>query len=253
MLRRLGHGAAERFEDCAALVRRDMQPAEPRHPLRPQSVFAPPLRLGAGHDDFGGLSAAQFEDQPGRDLETRPDKGRVDAALEAVARVAGDIEPPPGRGGAERIEQRRLDKDFARRLGAAGRLAADHAAEALHPGTVGDRGDLRVELVFAAIEREQLFAGPGEAHGQIALELAGVEHMQRPVEIEGHEIGDVDQRRDRPQPDRFEPIPEPARARPVLEAADMAAEKQRAGGPVFDMDRDRRAEAARRPGSRRAA
>ena len=30
--------------------------------------------------------------------------------------------------------------------------------------------------------------------------------MQRPVEVEGQEIGDVDQRRDRPEPDRLEPV-----------------------------------------------
>ena len=244
MLGRLGDGAAERFEDGAAFRRRDMQPAEPRHPLGAQQILAAPLRLGARHDDLGRLAAAQFEDQPGRDFEARPDKGRVDAALEAVARVAGDLEPAPGRGGADRIEEGRLDKDLGRRLGAPGRLAADHAAEALHPGRVGDRGDFRVELVFAAVQREQLFAGPGEAHGQVAGELAGVEHMQRPVEVEGHEIGDVDEGRDRPQPDRFEAVAQPARARPVLQAADMAAEKQRAGGQVLEMDGDRRAEAA---------
>ena len=42
----------------------------------------------------------------------------------------------------------------------------------------------------------------------------------------------------------FEPVLEPARARAVAQAADVPAEKQRAGGQVLDMDRDRRAEAA---------
>ena len=134
------------------------------------------------------------------------DKGRIEAALEAVARVADDVEPPAGGGGAHRVEQRRLDKHLGRRLGAAGRLAADHAAEALHAAVVGDRGHLRVELVFAAVERQQLLAGPGEAHDEIAPELAGVEHVQRPVQVEGQEIGDVDQRRNRPQPDRLQPV-----------------------------------------------
>ena len=68
--------------------------------------------------------------------------------------------------------------------------------------------------------------------------------MQRPVDVEGQEIRDIDQCRNRPQPDRVEPLAQPARARPVFEAADMAAEKQRTGFAVLDMDRDRRAEAA---------
>ena len=119
-------------------------------------------------DDFGRLAAAQFEDQPCGDFETGADKSRVDAALEAIARVADDFEPAAGRGGADRIEQRRLDIDFGRRLGNAGRLAADHAAEALHAVIVGDRGDFRVELVFAAVQRQQPLAGPREAHDEIA-------------------------------------------------------------------------------------
>ena len=172
-------------------------------PLRAQPIGAAPLRLGAGPDDLGRLAAAQFEDQPRRDFQTGADKGRVDAALEAIARVADDVEPAAGRGGADRIEQRRLDIDLGRRLGAAGRLAADHAAEALHAVVVGDRGDLRVELVFAAVERQQPLARPREAHDEVAAELAGVEDVQRPVQVEGQEIGDVDQRRDRPQPDRL--------------------------------------------------
>ncbi len=121
MLGRFGDGAAERFEDGAALVRRDMQPAEPRHPLGAQQILAPPSRLGAGDDDLGGLAAAQFEDQPSRDFKARPDKSRVDAALEPIARVTGDLEPAPGRGGADRIEEGRLDKHLGRRLGASRR------------------------------------------------------------------------------------------------------------------------------------
>jgi hypothetical protein len=155
---------------------------------------------------------------------------------------AGSTQPPPGRGGADRIEQRRLDEHLGCRLGTAGPFATDHAAKALHPGLVGDRGHFRIERVFAAVERQHPLAGLGEAHGQVALELAGVEDVQRPVHVEGQEIGDVDQSRDRPQPDCLEPVPEPARARPVLEAADMTAKEQRAGDPILNMDGDRRAE-----------
>src|SRR5205814_632769 len=119
----------------------DVQPAEPRHPLGPQPIVTPPLRRGAGRDDLGWFPAAQLEDEARRDLEPGPDKGWIDPALETVARIADDLEPTPGRGGADRVEQCRLDKHLGRRLGAPGRLAADHATEALHAGRVGDRGD----------------------------------------------------------------------------------------------------------------
>ena len=42
-------------------------------------------------------------------------------------------------------------------------------------------------------------------------------------------VGDVDQRRDRPQADRRQPVLQPGRARPVAHAADEPADEQRAG------------------------
>ena len=68
---------------------------------------------------------------------------------------------------------------------------------------VGDHGHLGIERVALAVERRELLAAPRAAHREIAVELVGVEDVERPVEIEGEEIGDVDQRRDRPQPDRL--------------------------------------------------
>jgi hypothetical protein len=152
----------------------------------------------------------------------------------------------PGRRGAHRVEQRRLDIDIARRGGAAGALAADDAAQAQHVAVVGDHRHVGVKRVALAVERRQRLAGPRAAHDKVAGDLVGVEDVERPVEIEGDEIGDVDQRRDRPQADRHEPILQPARARPVAHAADEAAEEERARLVVRpgEMHRDRAAERA---------
>ncbi len=244
MRRGVANRAAERFEDRTAFGRRDVQSPKSGQPLRAQHIAAAPFRLGPGPDDLGRLAAAQFEDQPGGDFETGADKRRVDAALEAVARVADDFEAAAGCGGTDRVEQRCLDINFGGRVGNAGRLAADHAAEALHAVVVGDRGDFGVEFIFAAVQRQEPLALPREAHDEIALELLRVEDVQRPVQIEGQKIRDIDERRDRPETDRFEPGPEPARARAVSEVANMSAEKHRAGGQILDADTDRRAEAA---------
>ena len=48
---------------------------------------------------------------------------------------------------------------------------------------------------------------------RLPRELLRVEHVQRPVEVEGHQVGDVDQRRDRPEADRLQPALQPVRAR----------------------------------------
>ena len=71
--------------------------------------------------------------------------------------------------------------------------------------------------------------GRAQAQVQIATHPVGVEDVQRPVEPDGQEIGDVDQGRDRPQPDGHQAVLEPGRAVRVGDAADGAADEVRAG------------------------
>src|SRR5262249_10214155 len=101
--------------------------------------------------DAVGRAGAGVEHQPGGDLEAVLDKGGIDAALKAIARIARYTELATGRGGAHRVEQCRLDKDLGCALGAAGGLAANHTAKALHPGSVFNRGNFSVQDVFLAV------------------------------------------------------------------------------------------------------
>ena len=54
--------------------------------------------------------------------------------------------------------------------------------------------------------------------------------MQRPAQADGDEVGHVDERRDGAHADRQQPLLEPARARPVADAADVAPHEQRTDG-----------------------
>ena len=58
--------------------------------------------------------------------------------------------------------------------------------------------------------------------------------MQRPGAVVGHEVGDIDQRVDRPQPDRGQALLQPFRRRAVLDAAHQPQRKARAQRGVFD-------------------
>ena len=62
---------------------------------------------------------------------------------------------------------------------------------------------------------------------EIAAHFGGIEHVQRPAAVEGDEVGDVDQRIDRPQPDRGQPLLQPIRRRPVLDAAHETQRERR--------------------------
>ena len=59
-----------------------------------------------------------------------------------------------------------------------------------------------VERVGRAVERQHLLAVAGAAHDEIALDLRGVENVQRAAVVEGDVVGDVDERIDRAQADR---------------------------------------------------
>jgi hypothetical protein len=58
-------------------------------------------------------------------------------------------------------------------------LAAHDAGDRLRPVRVGDDDDRIVERVGTPIEGDDLFAVPRAADGEIALDLRGVEDMQR--------------------------------------------------------------------------
>ena len=89
------------------------------------------LRI-AGDRDLRRRAAAQVEHHLGRELEPRHHEGRIDAALEAIARIRIDAELAPGLRDVERLPQRRLDQHVGGRLRAAGRLAAHDAGERFH-------------------------------------------------------------------------------------------------------------------------
>ena len=231
-------GAVARHLEAQALElladRRHLQ-RDPRKALQlvdPEPEGAGRLGHGARHDRRTRLAAAQLQDQPGRVLGAGQHHRRVDAALEAGARVALDAEPAAGRRGTDRIEQRHLEHHIHGLRRAAGALAAHDAAKADGTTVVGDHGHAGLERVGPAVERLELLALLGKAQAQIALQLSRVEHVQRPAEVHGHEVGDVDQGRDRPQPDRGQALLQPRRARPVAHAAEHPADEQRAGRRV---------------------
>ena len=116
------------------------------------------------------VSAAELDDKLGREFETRQHEIRIDAALEAIARIGMDAELAAGLRDIERLPERRFDQHVGRRLRAAGRFAAHDAGERFDALLVGDHADRVVELIGLAVEREQPLAllargGPSDCRG----------------------------------------------------------------------------------------
>src|ERR1051326_3975335 len=103
-------------------------------------------------------------------------------------------------------------------------LAAHYPADTVQLAGVGDHRHGGIETIAAAIEGQDLLALARHAHGEIARELLRIEHMQRPAQIEGYIIGDIDQRRDRPEANGGQAMLQPARAGPVPEPTEIAAD-----------------------------
>ena len=130
-------------------------------------------------------------------------------------------------------------------------LAAHDSGDRFDAVGVGDHDHGLVERVCLAVKREHGLAGAGAAHGEIALDLGEVEHVQRAAAVEGDVIGDVDKRADRSQADRAEPLLHPFGRRAVGDAAHETQGERRAKMPIgrgeIEMDGGR---AVERPGER---
>ena len=210
-------------------VERQVEAGEALH-LAEREVDDRLRRLGlAGDDDLGRRAAAELDHHLRREFEPRQHEGRIDAALEAIARVGVDAELAAGLRDVERLPQRRLDQHVGGGLVAARGLAAHDAGERFDAVVVGDHAHGVVERVGLAVERQQLSRRPARgARRDCPCTFVGVEHMQRPAAVEGDVVGDVDQRVDRAQADGRQPLLQPLRRRAVLDAAHEAQRERRA-------------------------
>ena len=173
----------------------------------------------------------------------------IDAALEPLARVGDDLMAAAGQRDADRIEQRALDEDarwWPRRSRSPRRRSrrpstARPAASAITQSSGVDG------VVACRSARGMSRRAPGRSVSTSPRQLRRVEHVQRTAEVDGEEIGDVDQRVDRPQADRDQPVLQPLRAGAVSHAADGAAEDPGAGLRPLDPPARAAVERGRRP------
>ena len=217
----------QRLQRPALLVLGDVHPHQPLRPRRVQPVGAGGVGGGARLDHMARLAATEVEDQLRRQLKPVAGEGRVHAALEAVAGIRVDAQRPPGRRDPDRLPVGAFKEHVRGRLGHARGLAAHDPGEAFGAVVVGDDQIARAQRIGLAVEREQALALGRAAHHQIARDLARVEDVQRAVEVEGEEVGDVHERRNRPQADGAQPLLQPGGRGAVGHAADQPAGEMR--------------------------
>ena len=141
---------------------------------------------------------------------------------------------PAGERDADGVEQRGLDEHLGGVLVTACGLATHDAGEGLHPGGVRDDTIIFCRGVVLAVQGAEGLAPPRPQRQVVAGHLADIEDVQRTAQIDGEEIGHVDQGIDRAKADRGEPVLKPGRAGTVLHVADYPAQHPRTGLRPFD-------------------
>ena len=237
---------AEPRQDRLALALRDVDAEQPLHFAVGEGDRALRLDRIAGDDHPRRLAAAQVDHQMRRQLRAGDAEIGIDAALEAIARVGDDAEFAPGRGDVG-ASHSALSISTSRVFSSQPECSPPitPAIDSTPSSSAITTMDL-VERVGLAVERQHALAGARAAHGERALDLGGVEHVQRPAAIEGDVIGDVDQRADRPEADGAQPLLHPFRRRAVGDAAHQAQREGRAemsvAGREVELDRRRAVE-----------
>ncbi|GAA3071608.1 hypothetical protein GCM10020000_65310 [Streptomyces olivoverticillatus] len=199
-----------------------------------------------GGDDLGdsGLGGAAREQHQQVDsaLGGRGGRLRVDAALEALGRLGGELVAAGGTGDDDGVEVRGLDDDLGGARGGpvVGDLGLGSAHDAREPdgaAVVGDDQVLGVQDALGAVEGGELLAGLGAADADGALDARAVVGVQRLAQLEHHVVGDVHGERDRAHARLLQAALEPDRgARLGVEAGDRAGGEAVAGGRVGDLD-----------------
>ena len=103
-----GHHEAEPVEDAAHLRQRHLDAGEPLH-LGQREIDHAVVAIGvADHDILRRRAAAELHHHARRHLEPGHHEGRIDAALEAIARVRIDAELAAGLRDVDLVPQRRI-------------------------------------------------------------------------------------------------------------------------------------------------
>ena len=140
---------AEMAEDASHFGQRHLESGQ-AFDLAQREIDDAVLAEGVTDDDIlRRRAAAELHDELGRELQPRHHEGRIDAALEPVARVRIDAELAAGLRDVDLVPQRRFDQHVGGVLVATGRLAA-HAVALAALGVHHFAGGSHLEALFSA-------------------------------------------------------------------------------------------------------
>jgi hypothetical protein len=238
---------AELLKDAAGLAGVDIDAENAPQLREPQGDASGWLGPRSGVDDpFGQLAAGQFEDQLARTAAGPLDALRIDAALEAVRRLAGQRQRAARVADREGVELGALDQEVGRGGRDFGLETTHHTADGHGPFGVGDDAHLGSQLVLALVDGDDLLTRLAAADDDAPLgELVEVEGVQRLAAFQQHVVGDVDDVVDRWHAQRRQTPLHPIGAGGDLDAANEAGGIARTEFGAFQGDAGERVDRGR--------
>jgi hypothetical protein len=165
--------------------------------------------------------------------------GRIDAALEPVARLGVQPMPAARAPHASRGEVGALEEHARRRVDDLAALPAHHARERERPLGVGDHEVVWHQAAHHAVEGGERLALARRAHlDEPPAHLVEVEGVHGLREEQHREVGHVDEHRDGAHAQRLQPVPRRERARAARRVLDHGRGVARTARGVGDGDRD---------------
>src|SRR5207249_420030 len=163
----------------------------------------------------------------------------VDPALEAVTRLARQLQRPAGTADAGRLKVGALEHEIPR-VGAHFRLGAPHDARD-DGGVLGiaDRGHVGGERTRHAVQGDDLFAGTRASHDDRGAAQPGeIEGVERLVQLEQDVVGRIDDVVDRPLAHGTEAVGEPGGTGPYLDSSDHGGHVSRSALRILQANVD---------------
>ncbi len=125
--------------------------------------------------------------------------------------------PLTGRGDPHRIEPGAFQQDVRRAFVHARALAADDPAEPDRPAPIGDDAIVGGRLIHLVVESEEPVTLPAAPDNDVAGQLGRIIDVERAGLVDRIEVGDVHERRNRPQAHRLETLLQPLGTRTVAD------------------------------------
>ena len=221
-------GKTQRVQGLALLGFGNVHADKADDPCRVQGIGAGGVGGLAVHGKLGRRAAAEVEDHLRGKIEARQREGGIDAALKAVAGVGIDLLRAAGGGDGDRVPEGGFKENLGGVRGAARGLPAHDSGERLRAVVVRDQHLAGAKPVALAVQRLKFLAALGGMDAKGATDPGDVKNMQRAVQADGEEIGDVDQRRNGAQADGPQSCLQPRGRGAVGDARNGAAGEMRA-------------------------